>query len=108
MQLRPLLDGADARARRATPRLAAQSVSALVSMRYQGAVTLPLNSTPCSQSSGAVADVAGCVFTCEGSLPKCAVTCTYDPTTGLLTLTGAPGDTIVWHAWNLITPPASP
>ena len=83
-------------------------VSALVALRYQGSVTLPPNITPCSFFTGTVSDVAGCVFTCEGSLPQCPAGCLYDPATGLLTLQGTPGDTIIWQAWQLTTPKPTP
>lgn len=83
-------------------------VSALVALRYQGSVTLSPIITPCSFFVGAVSDVAGCVFTCEGSLGKCPVSCMYDPSTGFLTIEGTPGDTIIWHAWMLTTPNPTP
>ena len=83
-------------------------VSALVALRYQGALTLSPFITPCSFFVGTVADVAGCVFTCEGSNDVCPATCLYDPSSGTLLISGSPGDTIVWHAWQLTTPNPTP
>ena len=108
--LRDLLSGLAALALLATPADSSglvlpaapqMQVSALVVLRYQGSVTLPPNITPCSYFSGTVSDVAGCVFTCEGSMASCPVECLYDPSTGVLTILGSAGDTIVWHAWQL-------
>ena len=76
-----------------------------VVLQVQGAITLPGPSDNLQTGTVNVPMQANTSYTCFSSSLVYPPSCTYDPNAQVLTIKGAPGDTVTWQAWTLTAAP---